>query len=58
MSKECVDYLNSVPESQKAELARFALAVTEAVFSRPGEEERYQEWLQNRRKREKEAAGE
>jgi len=49
---------DSIPEYQRRQLAELALEVTREVFSRPGEEERYQAWLQNRRQREKEAAGE
>ena len=44
-----LEYLNQVPEYQAKDLARLALEITDAVFSRPGEEERYQSWLAQRR---------
>lgn len=40
-----------IPEYERNELAKMALAVTEAVFSNPGEEERYQAWLAERKLR-------
>ena len=49
---------DSIPEYQRRQLAELALGVTREVFSRPGEEERYQAWIQNRQQREKEATGE
>lgn len=45
--------LDLMPEYQKRLLAEFALELTRDVFSRPGEEERYQAWLASRQKREK-----
>jgi len=50
--KEIKIDVTSISEYQKHQLAEFALAVTQKVFSRPGEEERYQRWLQERQKRE------
>lgn len=47
--------VNLIPEYQRRKLAEFSLELTKEVFSRPGEAERYQAWLQDRRK---EAAGE
>lgn len=41
--------LNAIPEYQQNMLADFAIELTKAVFSRPGEEEKYQQWLANRR---------
>lgn len=41
--------LREVPEFQRNELSDFAIALTKAVFERPGEEERYQRWLEERR---------
>lgn len=41
--------LGTIPEYQRNMLADFALELTRAVFSRPGEEEKYQQWLANRR---------
>lgn len=43
--------LDIIPEHDRNELAKMALAVTEAVFSNPGEEERYQAWLAERKLR-------
>lgn len=42
---------NEIPEYQRGELARFALEVTRNCFAIPGEEERYQAWLAERKKR-------
>lgn len=50
--------VNLIPEYQRCQLAELALEVTREVFSRPGKEERYQAWLQNRRKRETESVEE
>lgn len=44
--------VNLIPEYQRCQLAEFALELTREVFSRPGEEENYQAWLQERRQRE------
>ncbi len=41
-----------IPDYQRQQLAELALAVTQQLFSRPGEEERYQRWLQERQQRE------
>lgn len=46
--KEIKIDVTSISEYQKHQLAEFALAVTQKVFSRPGEEERYQAWLRKR----------
>lgn len=43
--------LKEIPEYERNELAKLALAVTEAAFSRDGEEERYQIWLAERNRR-------
>lgn len=45
--------VNLIPEYQRCQLAEFALDLTREVFTRPGEEERYQAWLKNRRRKEK-----
>ncbi len=45
--------LDLVPECQRRLLAEFALELTRDVFSRPGEEERYQAWLASRQQRKK-----
>ena len=42
-----------VPAFRKEELAKAALLLVEQVFSEPGAEERYQEWLAKRRGGEK-----
>lgn len=44
--------VDMISEYQKCQLAEFALDVTQQLFSRPGEEERYQRWLQERQQRE------
>lgn len=41
--------LSKMPEYQRNELSDFAIELTKAIFSRPGEEERYQKWLAERR---------
>ena len=41
--------VNEIPEYQRNELSDFAIELTKAVFERPGEEERYQRWLEERR---------
>lgn len=43
--------VSQIPEYERNELAKMALAVAEAVFSNPGEEERYQAWLAERKLR-------
>lgn len=45
--------LAAIPDFRRLELAKGALALTEQVFSMPGAEERYQEWLKKRRAKEK-----
>lgn len=40
--------VNAIPEYQRGQLAEFALELTRNIFARPGEEERYQEWLAKR----------
>lgn len=42
-----------IPEYQRRQLADAVLIMTQKLFSQPGEEERYQLWLQERQKREK-----
>lgn len=41
--------LDKIPEYQRNALSDLAIALTKAVFERPGEEERYQRWLEERR---------
>lgn len=41
--------VNLIPEYQRGRLAEFAIELTRKVFARPGEEDRYQEWLYERR---------
>lgn len=41
--------LSAIPEYQRNMLSDFAIELTKAVFSRPGEEEKYQRWLAERR---------
>lgn len=38
-----------IPEYQREQLAEFAIEITRKVFARPGEEDRYQAWLYERR---------
>lgn len=45
--------VNQIPEYQRRQLAELALEVTREVSSRPGEEERYQEWLKKRQQEKK-----
>lgn len=47
--------LTQIPEYQRRQLAEATLEATKRFFSQPGVEERYQAWLQERRK---ETAGE
>lgn len=49
MRTEIVVRTDEVPEFRRIELAKAAIALTKEVFSIPGEEERYQEWLAHRR---------
>lgn len=49
MRAEIVVRTDEVPEFRRIELAKAAIALTREVFSAPGEEERYQEWLSHRR---------
>lgn len=49
MRTEIVVRTDEVPEFRRIELAKAAIALTREVFSVPGEEERYQEWLAHRR---------
>ena len=41
--------VNAIPDYQRGQLAEFALELTRNIFARPGEEERYQEWLAKRK---------
>ena len=41
--------LDKVPEFQRNELSDLAVSLTKALFDIPGEEERYQRWLEERR---------
>lgn len=43
--------LDLLPEYQRCLLAEFALDLTRDIFSRPGEEERFQQWLISRQER-------
>ena len=47
--EELVLNLDIMPEYQRDVLSDFAIELTKAVFSRPGEEEKYQKWLAERR---------
>lgn len=38
-----------IPEYQRGQLAELALELTRSIFAIPGEEERYQAWLANRK---------
>lgn len=40
---------SQVPKFRKEELAKAALLLVEQVFSEPGAEERFQEWLRKRK---------
>lgn len=51
-SKFCID-LKSIPDSRRVELAKGAIALTREAFSEPGAEERYQQWLKERAKRDR-----
>ena len=41
--------LDAMPKFRKDELCKATLSLVDAVFSIPGEEERYQEWLRARK---------
>ena len=41
--------VNLIPEYQRGRLAKFAIELTHKVFAWPGEEDRYQAWLYERR---------
>lgn len=45
--------LDSIPEYQKRQLAKAVLDMVQELFSQPGEEERYQAWLQDRKQKSK-----
>lgn len=49
-SKFYID-LKSIPDFRRVELAKGAIALTREVFSEPGAEERYQQWLKERTER-------
>lgn len=40
--------LSKIPDYRRRELALGAIDLTKAIFSRPGEEEKYQKWLSER----------
>ena len=42
--------VSRIPRFRREDLARGALELTRRVFSQPGAEERYQEWLKERKK--------
>lgn len=41
--------LNTMPQFRKDNLSKFTLDLVDMVFRQPGEEEKYQEWLRNRK---------
>lgn len=43
--------LDSIPDFRREELAKGAIALTKQVFSTPGAEERYQQWLRERNRK-------
>lgn len=43
--------VSEIPEFQRSQLAEFALELTRNIFAIPGEEERYQSWLADRKSR-------
>ena len=45
--------ISQIPDCYRESLARGAIELTKQVFSMPGAEERYQEWLKKRRAKEK-----
>lgn len=46
--------VNLIPEYQRRQLAEATLEATKRFFSQPGVEERYQIWLANRKRQERE----
>ena len=42
--------LEAIPEHVRNDLAKFAISLAKEYFSKPGNEERYQEWLKERKK--------
>lgn len=47
---ECIEIdTSAIPAYKALALAEAAIALTEQVFSMPGAEERYQEWLRERK---------
>lgn len=42
-------FTNQIPEFQRNELSDLAVSLTKALFNIPGEEECYQQWLEERR---------
>ena len=50
-----VPALDTMPQFQKNDLSRFVLEFVDMVFSRPGEEEKYQEWLKARKEKHEQA---
>lgn len=42
-------FTNQIPEFQRNELSDIVISLTKAFFDIPGEEERYQQWLKERR---------
>lgn len=51
--RECVDIdVSQIPSVQRNELFDMAIVLHDFVFSMPGEEERYQEWLAKRNSKE------
>lgn len=45
--------LETMPKFRQDDLSRFVLNLVDLVFSRPGEEEKYQAWLKEREQRKK-----
>ena len=50
MQNEVHIEIEKIPEFQRISLAKGALALVEQVFSMPGAEERYQAWLEARKR--------
>lgn len=48
--------VHQIPSVQRNELFDMAIVLHDNIFSMPGEEERYQEWLRNRRAKKEEIA--
>lgn len=42
-------FTNQIPEFQRNELSDLVVSLTKALFDIPGEEERYQQWLEERK---------